>query len=331
MKKNFPITILFLILFSSCKKELIVLEPINHLKEFSKTEKQTFDLDTLDFYRIEGKYGTEIIFIRDAFEVQKGEKIIAELKEIYDFNELLFNNINTITVDNELLESSGVIYLDFKTKDKSISLKNGKSLQVYFPEGVLDNNDLYTATLNEFNQFKWEEEEQLDTIYPIHRGGGIFVDEIVSKDSIEYYKKNNQESFGRERFDDLLGRVDSIVNNRYSTFGLFKNIGWINVDLIVEPDFNLNLNLVENKGLENLSFYVLYEDLNSFLSIYRTRDSLFFEDIPIKNKTQLIIIGNEKEQLYGDKIELNEINQNSSIKLNLKKMTKEEINEKLIK
>lgn len=329
--KKIILFIVITICFSNCKKEKVVLNPRNNLKEFSEIEEQFFNLDTLETFRIKGEFGTEIIFIREDFKVQKGEKLTAELIEIYDFNELLYNNINTITSDNELLESSGVIYLNFKSNSNNVTLKDGKSLQVNFPNDLLKKNKLYTADINDINQFKWVEEKQTDTIFGIIRGGGLFEEVVISKDSIEFYKNFNQEVTGSPTFEDLLGETDSLSIVRYSNIGLFKNLGWINVDKIIQPEFKLDFNLTEDKEIDNLSFYFIYENLNSFISDYRTRDNLFFRDIPIKNKTELIILGNQKDKLYADKIILNEVNQNSSIKINLREMTKEEIKENFMK
>ncbi len=140
MKNLLTISIISLILaFSiSCKDDKKVeLKPENYLQELNEVELQIFELDTISFSKIEGKNGTEIWFKREAFEVNDNQKITVQLKEFYDFKELIFNNINTITNKGELLESSGVIYLDFLADGKSLKLKENNRIGVKFPENRL--------------------------------------------------------------------------------------------------------------------------------------------------------------------------------------------------
>ena len=328
MKKTCLFIGIFISLLS-CNKTPIVLEPENHLKKFSKTKSQLFDIDTLSYFRIMGKYGTEIFFLREDFNVKDEEKITAELIEIYDFKELLLNNINTITSNDELLESSGVIYIDFKSDAKSIELKENTKLLIRFPEDKLLGNELYTAKPSGFDQFKWVEEKQVDTLFSINRGGGLFQELIISKDSVDYYKSFNLRTSGFETFDELWNSEvilsDSLYVDYNVSFGIFKNLGWINIDKIVRPDDTLSFNLIESENIENLTIYIVYEGLNSFLSMYRTSDNLSFRDIPVKGKTELIILGNKNDKIYADKILLNEIEHNSGIKINLKVKSQEEI------
>jgi hypothetical protein len=162
MKKLLAISIISLILaFTvSCKKDKKVeLKPENYLQELNEVELQIFELDTISFSKIEGKNGTEIWFRREAFEVNENQKITIELREFYDFKELIFNNINTITNKGELLESSGVIYLDFLADGKSLKLKGDNRIGVKFPENRLQNNNIYSGTKDSLNRFAWIEEE----------------------------------------------------------------------------------------------------------------------------------------------------------------------------
>lgn len=116
--KNLTILICILLifgLFTNCEREKQEFQPTNHLQKFSQVESQIFELDNTSWQLVRGKLGTEIYFVRDNFEIEENHKITLELKEFYDSEELLYNNINTITNKNELLESNGVIFIDFKT------------------------------------------------------------------------------------------------------------------------------------------------------------------------------------------------------------------------
>lgn len=324
MKKTFLLLLSFTIILTSCEKKEIKLTPKNHLLEFDKSEIQLYDLDTLDNFEIIGKKGTKIKFSRKNFNVTKNEKITAELTELYDFNEIIFKNINTLTDKNELLETSGVIKIEFKSNNKNLTLNKNSTLIVEFPDNLLKNNSLFTAEFNEFNQVKWKEERQIDTLFSITVGGGIWLENLIPKDSVLYYKEYNLKATGFETFQEAWPEYNRF--EKLNSIGLFKKLGLINIDKIINPDYKTTFELISNnEKIENLSVYFVYENLNSFISDYRTIDNLIFENFPIKNSTRVLIIGEYENNLFADSIILNKIKNNEKVKLNLKIMTKEEI------
>ncbi|NLP59493.1 hypothetical protein HGB55_15070 [Lutibacter sp. B1] len=324
MKKIILLILSFTVILTSCKKEEIKLIPKNHLLEFDKSEIQLFKLDTLDVFEIIGKKGTKIIFNRENFNVSENDKITAELTELYDFNEILFKNINTVTDKGELLETSGVIKIEFKSNNQNLSLKENSSLIIEFPNNILKSNSLFTADLNEFNQVKWKEEKQNDTLFNLTVGGGIWKEIIIQKDSISFYKKINLKGTGFETIQEAWPEFSQL--ERINSIGLFKNLGWINIDKIINPDYFATFELISNnKKIENLTVYFVYENLNSFISDYRTIERLNFENIPIKNSTRILIIGEYEDNLFADNIILNEFKNKTKIKMNLKVMTEEQI------
>jgi len=311
-------------ILTSCEKRTIKLIPKNHLLEFDKSEIQFYDLDTLDNFEIIGKKGTKIQFNRKNFHVTKHEKITAELTELYDFNEILFKNIHTLTDKNELLETSGVIKIEFKSNNKKLKLAEDSKLIVEFPNNLLENNNLYTAKLNQFNQVKWSEEKQVDTLFDITRGEGIWMMTLIPKDSVPYYKEYNLKATGYQTIQEAWPEYKVI--EKINSIGIFKKLGLINIDKIINPDYNSTFEIISNnKKIENLSVYFIYEHLNSFISDYRTFDNLIFKNIPIKNSTRILIIGEYKNSLFADYIVLNKIKNTTKVKLNLRKMTKGEI------
>ncbi|CAM1363554.1 conserved protein of unknown function [Tenacibaculum soleae] len=319
-----------LFILKSCKRDKIELNPKNHLSEFIKTKVQKFDLDTLEFFEIKGENGTKIKFERRDFELSKNEKVTAKLIEIYDFNEILYNNINTITENGELLESSGVINIEFETKGKKLSLKDNSTLVIEFPKDILNKNKLFTAKLDNHNQFEWIEEKQKDTLFSITIGGGLWHTKTISKDSISHYKEINLKATGFETIQEAWPTYNAI--DKLNSIGIFKNLGWINVDRIIEPDSYKTFELISNnQKVKNLSIYFVYENLNSFICDYRTIDSLKFNNLPIKNITTLSVIGEYENDLFVDNIILNEIKNKTKVKLNLQKKSKEEIKNILTK
>jgi hypothetical protein len=315
MKKSYFLLIIILttILFS-CSKENNI-NPTEELKNLSGSKIQKFDLDTLKSKIITGIKGTEIEFKRNKFEVENGEKITLILKEIYEFKELFFNNINTITSENELLESSGVIYLSFESKGKKLKLKENEFIKVKFPNSKLNENTLFSAKIDSLNQFEWTKLEEkkaiTDTIkFTRDFGGGITIEQTLI-DTVGY----NLGEFHK---------IDSLNNSVF-----LKAFNWINIDKLTETNENISLKVeIENNDFGILTTYVIYQNRKSFISNYHFNKELKLSNVPIiKNQTFLIVLGYKNNQFFASKTQIE--NKNKVI-LELKKINIKEL-EKLIK
>lgn len=312
MKNLLALTTIFSILFFSigCEEEKIIeFIPENYLQEFSnvKLQSQTFELDSI-YMIVQGKLGTRVWFIRDQFEIEEKQKITVELKEFYDFNELLFNNINTITDKGELLESSGVIYLDFLANGKSLKLKKDERIDVRFPENRMKNNGIYYAKTDSLNQFKWTKEDTLYTsILKYNQAFAIDMLKTIRLDSLPYY----------QRIDSLESELQK--NSKVSDRMLLNKFKWINIDKVISPDYLMSFDLeIENSEIGTFSCYFLYDNQDSFISEYRTENDMSFKNIPIKNKTRLLVVAKKENDFYARKIELDSTQ--SVLKIMLKEM-----------
>ncbi|TYP73461.1 hypothetical protein [Aquimarina intermedia] len=299
--------------FTSCEDYKINIKPYNSFKVFNKVQTQYFDLDTLTFKIIEGNKGTKIWFVREDFELDEGDKVTVELKELYDFKDLVFNNINTITNKNELLESSGVIYLDFKVGDKSVPLKDKKRLSIIFPDKRLKGNELYYTQLDTLAQFQWIEEPVYIGVIHYDRVNRIDIIKSIPIDSLQFYQQK-----------DSLANAETSQEmelQNYSERVLINKFKWINIDKVVNPDYRIDfeLDIDAREELDNYQIHMIYKGFNSFISLYRTKDNLTFENIPIKNETYLIVTSKSEQFIYGSKLKLKKLKQ-EKIKVNLKVM-----------
>lgn len=314
MRRNYLLITFLSIILISCTYKTSNINPTEKLRELSNIKNQEFDLDTINSLEIEGLKGTKIHFERDKFEIQDGEKVTLILKEFYDFKELLFNDINTITANNELLESSGVIYISFESNSKKLSLKENEYLKIEFPNSKLKGNKLFSAKLDSLSQFEWTEmtEAKVDTISSLFSrnvGGGIISDDIVI-DTTGY----------------SLGEFYKLNDDNNTIFS--KTFDWINIDKLVDIDENLSFKIeLKNKDFAVLRSYVIYKNRNSFISNYHFKNELEFTKIPvILNQTNLVIIGYKNESFYCSKILLEN---KEKVSVELKEMDSNEL-EKLI-
>ncbi len=316
-----------LILTISCKKEkLLPFSPKNQLSEFQTEKAQIIDLDTLAYKEITGKHGTTIYFDRYSFEIKEGEKVQLELVELYDFKEVLFRNIQTVTTDDKLLESSGVLKVVFTANGKELKRKKGEVLKVYPPKGKLKDNDIFLSQTDSLDNITWDITNLvlLDTVVNI--GGGISMLKTIVLDSISY--ANRQKFIKRTKSDVLIeSNNESAEDSFVLPFFLEQNTSqWINIDRFVDVQTKINFELEDKQEeFSGFNIYINYENINSFMYEVRFVDNLNFYDIPLSEKTFITVIGENKEGLFYDKIELKETINDAKLQLNMKKTTKEEL------
>ncbi|MFD0992186.1 hypothetical protein [Tenacibaculum geojense] len=323
MKLQYILLVSVTILFFNCKTDK--LEPFvseNHLESFQTEKPQFFDLDTLEYKTIIGKHGTKIMYYRELFDTIYKDPIQLELIELYDFKEILYRNIPTVTTKDELLETSGVLKIKFTSNGKELKIRNGEKLIVYPPKGRLKNNDIFLSEKDSITNIKWNITNQNFTRAIVNIGGGLTKIITIRNDSLENYNENTG--------NDLLGVYDNNsidIDNEINTFFVLdqKYWKWINIDRLVNPERKLTFKIKEHDNFSGFNIYIKYENLNSFISYSVTNNLLFFPDVPIVGKVKLITIGKNLQGTFYDEKNLNSITNNSEITLNMKKTSKQNL------
>lgn len=326
MRLKFVIITVLIITFQSCIEDKIILSPKNTLKEFSKVKEQIFDIGSSEFEEIKGKKGTILYFNKNDFEIEKDADVRIILKEYFTLEELIYNNIRTITGNGELLESSGVIYLRIESNGKKINLKKNKFIIAKFPKEQIENMEIFYAETDSLNQFLWKKDSIKYTtiIRSENRGGGVTIDTeyIVPSDSIDFYNQKIDKEIEEyqnkiKEYNQTIGSISTAFNDNYE----FINIDKLVVEDLVEIDIEFELSIQE---IEFLTIYFFYENKNSFISHYLIDNDLSFEKMPIiKNQTSVFIVGQKNRNFYMDNFEIDE--KSSKYKINLKRVKKEKI------
>lgn len=269
--KNFVLFLVCFLFFVSCEKEKTSnLSSINHnLKTNNSTIKEfVLKSDTV----ISGKLGAEIFIPQDLFENYTKGKIKIELKEFYSKEDMILNRLSTVTDKDELLESSGMLYLNFTEEGKQLTIKKGNNYKVILPQKVLENSNIYTN--NNDSIFKWKvESEQISVLFPDivknyqyrisvdETGEGGFFKEttpdslkIVQRlDSIELLKELEKSKKNNIVLRDivLLDEFDHDTISKYQD---------------IENDKKLSKREKENRIKNRKSFFNTLSEINSFSS-----------------------------------------------------------------
>lgn len=251
--KNY-LYILFGLFFISCEKE--------KTSDLAKIESQlkTDNLYTSEFILkndtvLKGKLGTEIVIPFDLFDNYTKGQIKLELKEYFSKEDMILNGLSTITDKDELLESSGMIYINFTEEGKQLKIKKGKKFKAKFPNTILEKSNIYTN--NNDSIFKWKLEDETikisipDLIKNLKYGltvdasgaGGYFKD--VNRDSIQIIKKRDSL--------ELLRLIRDKNNRRKQTYVQETlDFGFDDVEYNEETDINTNTKLTSQEKKEKI-------------------------------------------------------------------------------
>ena len=299
--KKIGILIIGLVFITGCVKERNTSNKIFYpFQTSTKVESQFFDLDTISLKEIEGKKGTRIYFFRDSFDVNSTDKITLELKEFYNISDLIKNNIRTITQDNELLESSGVIYLNFTKNGEELKLKDSTTIRVRFPISLSEQDKIFNGKMDSTSQMSWSETEAYFMVLRFNKKYQIDIGYDVTLDSLPYYKElwRKQDSIYNETISSY-NNIDKKVGAAVS----LTNLGWINVDRFVEKPTTRDFSLTNSLEVEGIVMYVVYDNLNSFTSYYPDdTENIILTDVPVMENTSLVAVSIKNKQLYAQKI-----------------------------
>ncbi len=228
--KQYILIFLSLTLLSSCQEETT-----SNLKQIEANLK-TDNTSTSEFILVKdtviiGKLGTAILIPKDLFDNYTNGKITLELKEFYSKEDIILNGLSTITDKDELLESSGMLYINFTEEGKQLNIKEGKKYEVRPSNAILDKSNIYTNGTDSIFKWKLTDEIMYSHIidYKKNRAFGITVDYtgeggffksvpidsfaiIKKRDSLEYLKLLKEDEIERKRIEEEIKKRESELN-----------------------------------------------------------------------------------------------------------------------
>lgn len=278
--KNNIILFLSLLLLTSCQEDITSnLEQIEANLKTDNASISEFILknDTV----IKGKLGTEIFIPKDLFDNYTNGKITFELKEYFSKEDIILNGLSTITNKDELLETSGMIYINFTEEGKQLTIKEGKKYKAQLPNEILGNSNLYSNDTDSIFKWKFIEGIQRDTaIIDILKNAafGITVDKTgaggffknVKTDSVSIIQKrdslllikNRKESKKREIQNQIIAETNmaefDFGDGAYDEYAAIKNDTTLTQE---EKEYT-----IKQKQIQRDDFYTKIYEMNQFSS-----------------------------------------------------------------
>lgn len=330
--------LIFSIVMLSCQKEKTSL-PIEENSIAISSQLKTDKLQNFEFVLkkdtlISGKEGTKVWITKDLFENYTNGKITFELKEFYSKEDMILNGLSTVTNKDELLESSGMFYINFKEGNKQLKIKKGKSYDVTIPNKPLAESNIYYN--NNDSIFSWElSENKIHTeISDIVRNLEYFKSgkwkyenipdkfkKRVAIDSLEIIKKRDSLKYLKIINEDNKKSIEALIESNSEWAIVLEDQNLTKEEEIVRHNFYENQNQIysftsDKLGWINIDKILAYEvekeitfkntnqDLKyfSFNLIYQNNQSLLNYNLgqfdTYLNKTK--IIGKIKVVVYAN-------------------------------
>ena len=370
--KSFYILLCSVVILS-CQKENTTQKNDENLISISsqlKSDKlQIFEFALKNDTLISGKEGTKVWITRDLFENYTNGKITFELKEFYSKEDMILNGLSTVTDKDELLESSGMFYINFKEEGKQLKIKKGKSYKVEIPNKPLAESNIYYNDNDSI--FKWElvnknlyvsiidyfKNKQYGIIVGKEGIGGLFKDvridslEIVKKrDSITLLKLLEKDRMEVELFfsNNDISEMDNALEDQNLTKeeknkrqNFFDNqneiysftsdkLGWINIDKILAYDVEKKITFKNrNQDLKYFSLNLIYQNNKSLIDYNLKSFETHSSLIKIVGKIKVVIYANSGNKIMFDSFYINK-NSKSEFDLNFKETSLDKLKQELI-
>jgi hypothetical protein len=367
--KSFYILLLSITIFS-CQKEktsLPIEENSISISSQLKTDKlQTFEFVLKNDTLISGKEGTKIWITKDLFENYTNGKITFELKEFYSKEDMILNGLSTVTNKNELLESSGMLYINFKEEGKQLKIKKGKSYEVTIPNKPLADSNIYYNDNDSI--FRWElsknqiytEISDIVKNLKYFKSGKHEYENIPDKfkksviiDSLEIVKKRDSLEFlkilEKDRkivnvdlieWDTALEDQNLTEEEKITRYNFYQNqnqiysftsdkLGWINIDKILDYEIKKNITFKNAEKYNDFSINLIYINNQSILSYFLNSFSNHTNNIKIVGKIKVVIYANSGNKIMYDSFYIDKKSK-SEFDLNFKEITLDKLKQELI-
>lgn len=145
---------------------------------FDEEKPQTFSVNPSNDTLIIGHKGTRIKFRKNGFIDSLGQQISEPvtivLKEFYTIEDFINNRLSTRTTDGRLLSSSGMIYLEATSGNKTLQIKESAPATLMFPRIIKSSvANLFSGQRGKHDEIEWHQ------LQPVHVDTTLFVRDVV--------------------------------------------------------------------------------------------------------------------------------------------------------
>ncbi|MFV0572059.1 MAG: hypothetical protein ACK5M1_06480 [Xanthomarina gelatinilytica] len=315
--KTFFIFPLFIIFLFSCEKEPKQSNTLDLVsKSLSPTEtfKFLFNRDTVIVSNLENKYYLN----REDFKGMEDDTVEVQIWEYFNKEDLLNNNIRTLTDKGDLLESKGVLKICIYQDSSFFELKERKKIKMELKNQNYLNYDIYIGNIDNKMQMCWKKEDAIyvKVGYPFSKDSDLYMIKETTIDSLEYYNKLRDSIYNELKIENF-----EKIEKEAIAFLTMDNNTWINIDKLVETPIkkDFSIKLKQTNHYDDYMIYVIYENTNSFINYYITGNDLKIKKVPIIGNAKGVIVTYANKKVLYDEFNINE-NTDLNIPIDLKEI-----------
>lgn len=240
-----------------------------------------------------------------------GSEIRVELKELTNQRDLLKARAQT-TSNGRLLVSGGAYYINLTSNGQQLNLKEGKSLGVQFRKNSNQEMGLFYGQRDSLGKMNWLPTGQSLVRLPqtdttghstVNDGYNGEIDQII-----DYLNETSGED---SLSDEDKKRIENWKRTNKTQYELYEKVnltqlGWINCDRFYEDEnlTNLKFAFSNSDSVTSGMAYLVFKDINSimesrYMDIGQLKGEGSFNDIPVGEKVQLIVVAIKGEKMYS--------------------------------
>ena len=248
--------------------------------------------------------GTVLDIKKDIFKLKNERSpLLLKVKEFYNKPEFIAGNLSTLTKDDELLESRGMIEIGVYQDGTQLQLKDGSTLDILFKDRKKDDDTSLFIGSKDNNEIVWEQSIDPEEISFTSTGWSVT---YIATDTISrskwWYEDIGDETYkieytvenGIERYDTLSVRTEKVMKDLVLST---PKLGWINCDRFFNtkgPKMNL---IVEFDAPFTPDASLIFSEINAVLPYsYREDNKLVFRNVPVGMKVAVIAMFKGKDE-----------------------------------
>jgi len=260
----------------------------SNFQEFSISPKQ----DTL----ITCKEGTLLKIDSGTFNlINETSNLTIRVEEFYKKSDFISSNLTTLTSNNDLLESRGMINIEVYQDNIELQIKDGKTLGVLFKDRKINDGTNLFEGVEHNNEIVWNQTGTNTSFSSTESGWSkTWLGNDTIRKSKWWYKTIGEETFKiehiiekeGERFDTLSVESEKLMKELILSS---RRLGWINCDRFYNSDAPKIDLIVEFNEEFTPDVSLIFEEINSVLPYsYREDNKLVFKNVPVNMKVKLV-------------------------------------------
>jgi hypothetical protein len=259
-------------------------------------EIQIYSINTQKDTLIKCKYGSQIKIDKNIFQTDDATSPIKiNIQEYSSKKDFVLSNLTTRDINNNMLETRGMINIEAFQNNKQLDLKPGNEIGILFKDRRIDDKTVTFNGITHDEEIVWDNSFSSSTTIEtsgrsMTRMGNQILEsskwiyEVINGERVKITetKKN-----GKVYIDTTSAETEDMTNKLVLSS---KRLGWINCDKFFNdnsPKIDL---IVKYSGSFVPNIVIVFEDINSVLPYsFREDDKLIFKNIP--SGKSVVIIG----------------------------------------